>query len=93
MTILLRCRLCKGTGEIPNEQFRICRELKSHDIKKYFHMPTEDEVPSDDAVPPDACNGIPERVQCPVCEGAGTIEFDEEEWELRIVANEESAEE
>jgi len=56
-------------------------------------MPTEDDVSSDDAVTPDACNGIPEKVQCPVCEGAGTVEFDEDEWELRIVADEESAEE
>ena len=50
MTILLRCRLCKGTGEIPNEQYRIIQKLKSHDIKKYFHMPTEDDVTSNDSV-------------------------------------------
>ncbi|MCQ8894121.1 MAG: hypothetical protein NQU46_05770 [Methanolinea sp.] len=89
MTILLRCRLCKGTGEIPNEQYRICQALRSHDVKKYFHMPTEDEVQTDTNVPQDACNGIPEKVECPVCEGAGTVEFDEDEWELQIVADEE----
>ena len=93
MTILLRCRLCRGTGEIPNEQYRICRELRSHEIKKYFHMPTADEVSSDDDLAPDACNSIPEKIQCPVCEGAGTVEFDEDEWELQIVSEGEESEE
>lgn len=56
-------------------------------------MPTEDEVSSNEDIPPDACNGIQEKIPCPVCEGAGTVEFDEEEWELQIVDDEESAEE
>ncbi len=92
MTILLRCRLCKGTGEIPNEQYRIAQELKSHDIKKYFHMPTEDDMTSTDGVFTDAYDSIPERVQCPVCEGAGTVAFDEDEWELQVIDDEEDVE-
>lgn len=89
MTIVLRCRLCRGTGEVPNEQFRICQELRSHEVKKYFHMQADDLQNSDDEIPPDACNGIPERIPCPACEGSGTLEFDEEEWDLQIVSGDE----
>jgi len=88
MTILLRCRNCKGTGEVQNEEHRLCEALKSHTVKKYFHIPTEDEVSSDQELPSDACNGVPERIPCPVCEGAGTIAFDEDEWELKVVDDE-----
>lgn len=88
MTILLRCRNCNGTGEVPNEEHLLCSELKSHRVKQYFHIPTEEEIASDD-VPPDACNGAPETIPCPVCEGNGTIEFDEDEWDLQIIADEE----
>lgn len=88
MTILLRCRNCKGTGEIPNEEHRLCEALKSHTVKKYFHIPTEDEVGSNQEVPPDACNGVPETIPCPVCDGAGTIAFDEDEWDLQVTDDE-----
>lgn len=89
--ILLSCRNCKGTGVVPNEEHRLCEALKTHDIKKYYHIPTEDEVDPDQDVPPDACHEVPETIPCPVCEGNGTIEFDEDEWDLRIVADEEDA--
>ncbi len=92
MTILLRCRQCNGTGEVPNEEHRLCEALKSHTLKKYFHIPTEDEIASNQDTPPDACNGVPETIPCPVCEGAGTIAFDEEEWDLQILDEEEEAE-
>jgi rubredoxin len=39
----------------------------------------------------DACNSVPENVECPVCEGAGEIIFDEDDWELKIVADAEDA--
>jgi len=70
MTILLRCRLCKGTGEIPNEQYRIAQELKSHDIKKYFHMPTEDDMTSNDSVFTDAYDSIPGKSPVPCLRGS-----------------------
>ena len=88
MTILLRCRTCKGTGEIPNKEFQICQELKSHDTKKYFHIPTEDEIVNHDSNEPNGCNKIPEKIPCPTCNGEGVLELDEEDWDIRIVADE-----
>lgn len=84
--ILLQCRNCKGTGEIDNEQFRICKDL-SPETKRYFHIQTEDSLEEADATSHDACRSVPEKVQCPVCEGVGIIVFDEDEWELKIVAD------
>ena len=84
--IILRCRTCRGTGEIPNTQYKICQSLKYHDTKKYFHIMTGDSQGDDELMEQDACNNVPETVTCPVCEGAGTIAFDEEEWDLQIVA-------
>lgn len=87
--IILRCRSCNGTGQVTNEQYVICQALKSHATKRYFHLPM-DEAAGDEREPPghDACNGVPEKVECPICEGAGEIEFDEEDWELKVVADE-----
>ncbi|NTV00503.1 MAG: hypothetical protein HGA55_05200 [Methanoregulaceae archaeon] len=86
--IILECRQCKGSGRIPNEQFRICQEL-SPETRKYFHLRTDDAMDEDPEGQHDACQDIPEMVECPVCEGFGIITFDEDEWELRIVADEE----
>jgi RecJ-like exonuclease len=86
--IILKCRVCNGTGEILNEQFQICQAISSHEIKRYFHLPTEDQVDEDTDRQHDACRNIPEKITCPVCEGNGSITFDEDEWELRIVADE-----
>jgi rubredoxin len=49
-----------------------------------------DEAAGDEREPQkqEACNSVPEKVECPVCEGAGEIAFDEDEWELQIVADE-----
>ena len=87
--IILRCRICNGTGEITNEQYRICEALKSHATKRYFHLPM-DEAAGDEREPQkqEACNSVPETVECPVCEGVGEIMFDEDEWDLKIVADE-----
>jgi RecJ-like exonuclease len=87
--IILQCRRCGGTGEIPNEQFRICQEL-SLETKRYFHIQTENVTENKDERQYDACRNVPEKIPCPVCDGVGIIAFDEDEWELRIVADEES---
>jgi DnaJ-class molecular chaperone len=89
MTILLTCRRCKGTGQVPNEQYLVCQALESHETRRYFHMKTEDTVSDDELPESDGCKEVPETVECPVCNGAGQIEFDEEEWQLRIIADEE----
>jgi DnaJ-class molecular chaperone len=91
MTILLTCRRCKGTGEIPNEQYRICQALESHETRRYFHIKTEDTVEEDQLPESDGCKEVPEMVECPVCNGVGQIEFDEEEWQLRIISDEDVA--
>jgi len=86
--IILHCRTCNGTGQVTNEQFRICQALKSHATKRYFHLPMDEEA-GDENEPQhhDACNSVPEKVECPVCEGAGEIAFDEDDWDLKIVAD------
>jgi len=88
--IILRCRRCKGTGLIQNEQYQICQALSSPDTQRYFHIPTEDQVGDDEDLQHDACRNVAEYVECPVCDGAGTIAFDDEEWEIRIVADEDA---
>ncbi len=88
--IVLKCRRCKGTGLIPNEQFQICQALPSHETRRYFHIPTGDQVGEDEDRQQDACRNVPESIECPVCEGAGTIVFDEDDWELRIVGDDET---
>lgn len=88
--IILRCRRCNGTGQIPNEQYQICQALASHETKRYFHIPTDNQVGEDEERQHDACKNVPESVECPVCEGAGTIAFDDEDWEIRIVADEDT---
>jgi hypothetical protein len=87
--IILQCRRCNGTGKIPNEQFRICQEL-TPETRRYFHIQTENIIDDEDETQHDACRNIPEKITCPACEGMGIITFDEEEWELRIVADEEN---
>jgi len=86
--IILRCRRCSGTGLIPNEQYHICQALPSEETKRYFHIPTEEQVGDDEDRQHDACRNVPEYVECPICDGAGTIAFEDEEWEVRIVADE-----
>lgn len=83
--IILRCRTCKGTGEIPNEQYRICQSLTSHDTKKYFHIMMEHTSENGEMMDQDACNNVPEMLPCPACDGVGTIAFDEEDWDLQVV--------
>lgn len=88
--IVLTCRRCHGTGMVQNEQFQICEALPSDETRRYFHIPTEDQVGEEEDRQHDACRNVPEQVECPVCEGTGTIVFDEDDWEIRIVADEDS---
>jgi hypothetical protein len=88
--IILRCRRCSGTGLIQNEQYQICQSLSSPETKRYFPLPTEDQVGEDEDRQHDACRNVPEYIECPVCDGAGMIAFDDEDWEIRIVADEDA---
>lgn len=88
--IILKCRRCQGTGFVENEQYKICKGLQSHDIQRYFHIPTEDKVKGGEEQQ-DGCSRISETIECPDCDGAGTLSFDEDEWELQIIDEEEIA--
>lgn len=85
--ILLTCRRCKGSGRIRNEQFDICNTLRSDAAKRYFQIPMEHTAETADDLPSESCD-MPEFLTCPVCEGAGKLGFDEEEWDLRIEEDE-----
>jgi DnaJ-class molecular chaperone len=90
MTIILTCKRCKGTGVVPNERFEICKSLKSEEAKRHFRLHTETEEIEDE--PEDAgveaeC-GEPPTVACPQCDGEGVLEFDENEWDLLVVPEE-----
>ncbi len=88
--IILTCRRCKGSGEIRNEQYDICMTLKSDETKRYFRIPMEHTAGEPDDLPDSECD-MPKNVPCPVCEGSGKLEFDEEEWDLRVVDEEEDS--
>ena len=45
----------------------------------------EDSAEVENEIEPDACNNVPETVPCPVCDGMGTIAFDDDDWDLQIV--------
>lgn len=57
--------------------------------KRYFHYPME-EVAGDENEQQkhDACNGVPEKSGLPHLRGVGEVAFEEDDWELRIVADE-----
>jgi len=86
--IRLTCRRCKGTGTIPNVAYEACRTMQSHDAKRYFYMNQEHET-SEESDRPNGCAIHEKTVTCPQCEGTGVLEFDEEEWELSVVPEEE----
>jgi len=92
MTIILTCRRCKGTGIIANEHFEICKALKSDEARRHFHVHAKTErleSDSDEALIAAECGESP-TISCPRCNGDGTLEFDEEEWEIAIVPMEEN---
>ena len=85
--IRLTCRRCKGTGTIPNVAYEVCRTMQSHEAKRYFYMNQEhnaEEAPEKG----DGCAVHEKTVTCPQCDGEGSFEFDEEEWELAVVPEE-----
>ena len=83
--IRLTCRQCKGTGIIPNIAYEMCRTMQSPEAKRHFYFDYDD-VP--DEVNPDGCAVHEQTVPCPRCGGHGFLEFDEEEWDLAVVPEE-----
>jgi len=93
MTIILTCKRCKGTGVIPNERFEICKSLKSEETKRHFRLHTEAEEIEDEQEDAgfEAECGEPPTVTCPQCDGEGVLEFDENEWDLMVVPEDDEA--
>lgn len=52
-------------------------------------MPTEDMVSDDDLSDQNGCNTVTETITCPVCDGEGSLAFDDDEWDIQIIADEE----
>ena len=85
--IVLTCRRCKGSGEVPNLQYEICQKMTSAAARQHFCIPEEEEC--EDAEEWVRLGCAHERtLPCPVCGGDGVLEFDEEEWDLSIVEDE-----
>ncbi len=86
--IRLTCRRCKGTGTIPNPVFEACRTVQSPEAKRHFYYDFDD-VPDEANDRPDGCAVHEKTMPCPQCLGHGVLEFDEEEWELAVMPDEE----
>ena len=85
--IRLTCRRCKGTGQIPNVAYEACRTMQSEEAKRYFYMNQEhDTAEENDRT--NGCAAHEKTVPCPQCEGEGALEFDEGEWELAVLPEE-----
>lgn len=92
MTIILTCKRCKGSGIIVNEHFEICKALKSDEARRHFHVHAKAErleSDADEALAMAECGESP-TVPCPRCNGEGTLEFDEDEWEIAVVNDEDN---
>ena len=85
--IRLICRRCKGTGAIPNIAYEMCRTMQSHEARRYFYMNQEHDS-SEENDRSNGCAVHEKTVPCPQCDGNGVLEFDEEEWELSVVPEE-----
>ena len=85
--IRLTCRRCKGTGKIPNLAYEVCRTMQSHETKRYFYMDQEHK-PGEANEKGDGCAVHEKTVPCPQCDGTGILEFDEDEWELSVLPDE-----
>jgi hypothetical protein len=92
MTIRLTCRQCKGTGTIPNEDYEICRSVRSAEIRRHFHVHAKaEELESDGDNSMDTAEcGQSRTVPCPQCNGEGILEFDEESWDLTVTGSEDT---
>jgi DnaJ-class molecular chaperone len=92
MTIILTCKRCKGTGIIPNEHFEICKALKSEEARRHFHVHAKAEMlesDADEAMMAAECGESP-TTTCPQCNGEGIIEFNDDEWEITVVPDEDN---
>ncbi len=85
--IRLTCRRCKGTGQIPNVAYEACRTMQSEEAKRYFYMDQEHK-PEETNEKGDACAVHEKTASCPQCDGEGSLTFDEDEWELSVVPEE-----
>ena len=84
--IRLTCRLCKGTGTIPNIAYEMCR-TNSPGARRHFYYDYY-EVPDEVGEGSNGCAVHEKTVPCPRCDGNGSLEFDEEEWELSVIPEE-----
>ena len=92
MTIILTCKRCNGTGHIANEYFQIWKALKSDEARRHFHVHAKVErleADKDEALIVTGCGESPD-IPCPRCNGEGTLEFDEEMWEITVVPREDN---
>ncbi|MDI6720067.1 MAG: hypothetical protein QMD46_10705 [Methanomicrobiales archaeon] len=87
---VLKCRRCGGSGLVPNDAYALCRLVKSEEARRYFGMTADAEDPAAEWVRTQC--GPEETVICGTCNGAGTIEFDDEDWELIVVPAEDGEE-
>jgi DnaJ-class molecular chaperone len=85
--IRLTCRLCKGTGVIPNVAYEACRTMQSQEAKRYFYINQEHNAEEANEKG-DGCAVHEKTVTCPQCDGNGVLEFDEEDWELSVMPEE-----
>jgi hypothetical protein len=87
MTIILTCKRCKGTGLVANEHFEICKALKSDEARRHFHVHAKAErleSDAEEALAAAECGESP-TITCPQCNGEGSLEFDDDEWEFTVV--------
>jgi hypothetical protein len=92
MTIILTCRRCRGTGIIANEHFEICKALKSDEARRHFHVHAKAErleSDAEEALAAAECGESP-TMSCPQCNGEGSLEFDDDDWDLTVVNEEEN---
>ena len=85
--IRLTCRLCKGRGTVPNIAYEACRTMQSQEAKRYFYLNQEHDT-SEENDRTNGCAVHEKTVPCPQCDGNGILEFDEEEWEVSVVPEE-----
>ena len=89
--IRLTCRLCRGTGTVPNPVYEACRTIRSPEARRHFYFDYDGE-PDQPEEGSDGCAVHDRKVSCPQCLGHGVVEFDEEEWELSVIPEEDEEE-
>ncbi len=81
--IVLTCRRCRGSGEVPNLQYEICQKMNSAAARQHFCIPGTDECEEAEEWVRVGC-GHEKTLPCPVCGGEGVLEFDEDEWDVSV---------